>query len=1486
MINETTNSPYTVSGEPPYNFTNLSPGNYTFKVTDDCERSDSIKFSLERDSLKVRAPVTFFSVGCGASGDIELTILQGTPDYTLIISQNGKNIDTLGPSDKTNYKFEYLPPGKYDIKVTDNCNDSVKFKDVEIKSVELGNPPEDVTGTVRVADLYENSFSPLANRDCYKVIVKRNRNTNTDFNKIWANKPELFEVAFVPSNNTNPPWTWIDVQDSDTLSFNAMHCEAIKYDYSYTVYARMKVKDPDMPYCTDTVMDIIKFPARKSSIKNISNGCDTDTWRIQHDDFMCFPYKIIATDTINETSTTTEYSDISSSKDITLPHGTHIVEVIAATCTWLLDTVSLDAPYPSNYSYLSIRYKNHTCNNYSIDFTLNNYACFYYGWIFREKDKPETILGQGTINSSTDYNNLQNRTQTGLEYDKEYEVCLLFNNKQDTILCTKVYLEKRPAPVSYDIYFSANYCLPDTAKGYIRLFRSIDFEKGAVIKFVDGLTTPVHTEYTVPQQNGIRNFYPFSTDPFQSEIADIEEGRYRFEIIDSCGRRDTVAVNYLKSTVKDFGYDRSIGCTSTDISPKGSIYLGDVKVRSYFRIIKTPYGVAPISTVITEGGSFSISQSGSYLIQISQQSGTNSCPFDSVRFDFIKANVSFDPDSTITYVCDENSDGYIKVKRKGGVGPFTYELFDKGVSKDKNSTGIFYYGRYGESYTVKITDIGCGIEFPQTVYMLDLSKTRLINDDIELCKGDAIQLMSLSVGSYSGYNWTGPNGWSSNKQNPVIPDATTDMNGTYSITLRPEGCMKDIVQDVNINVIDPVPLMDTTIYYCINDNALPLTVTPNAGNILKWYDTDTVHVASAPIPPTNIVDTLDYFVSQVNSIYGCEGEKSIVKVIIQDFPDTVAYAYADDICKNDAPIVIIPDTVTYLDYVYRIYNAANELTGIDTARSNTLSIQSSETVENSEILYIEVETNHKCVSTERSKVPVTVIHPAPPVVYDTLYCLDETEVLPLRADSTAGNRLQWYDVDMLTPLPAAPVPPTNVVGVFSYWVAQVDTLLGCVGDKAELKVTISDLPDTLISASAPDICRRTSPTVIVGQTYDLYTYTFFDKNDNILDSKISDGTPLNLNFPDYIMHQNDTLYVEIQNQHKCTSRDRAVVPVRVIVPDVPQVFDTLYCLNALAEPVSATPDEGYYIQWYAIDGSPVTSAPIPPTDRVDTLYYNVTQKHNVLHCESDTVQIQVVIEALPDTVEANSPPVCPGQHPVIEIPETTLDFYYSVYSESGTFLATKSGSGDSIRIVLPYPIYESENYYVETINSNKCVSLDRSKTRTEVINYMYLLPDKIPQYQRGKLYSYQLESNAVSPYEFSTDNMLPTGFNLSTSGLITGSPPWNGLIEPVPFHVKVVDVNGCYAERDYVLESDLFIPQVFTPNGDGKNDVFMAGRRLVIFDRLGLKIFEGDDGWNGNRLDGTPAPADTYFYLIYYEDEKLMTQGQKKGYITLIRRQF
>ena len=72
--------------------------------------------------------------------------------------------------------------------------------------------------------------------------------------------------------------------------------------------------------------------------------------------------------------------------------------------------------------------------------------------------------------------------------------------------------------------------------------------------------------------------------------------------------------------------------------------------------------------------------------------------------------------------------------------------------------------------------------------------------------------------------------------------------------------------------------------------------------------------------------------------------------------------------------------------------------------------------------------------------------------------------------------------------------------------------------------------------------------------------------------------------------------------------------------------------------------------------------------------------------------------------------------------------------------------------------------------------------------------------------------------------------------------------------------------------SSITIPNVFTPNGDGKNDIFkfnavnMGEISVTIFDRWGLKMFEstevGNVSWDGKNKGGSTVTDGTYFYII------------------------
>ncbi len=121
--------------------------------------------------------------------------------------------------------------------------------------------------------------------------------------------------------------------------------------------------------------------------------------------------------------------------------------------------------------------------------------------------------------------------------------------------------------------------------------------------------------------------------------------------------------------------------------------------------------------------------------------------------------------------------------------------------------------------------------------------------------------------------------------------------------------------------------------------------------------------------------------------------------------------------------------------------------------------------------------------------------------------------------------------------------------------------------------------------------------------------------------------------------------------------------------------------------------------------------------------------------------------------------------------------------------------------------------------------------------------------------------------------------------------------EDVTYILTVTDLNGCVVERTVVIvvlalceEPYVFIPTGFTPNNDGKNDVFhvignnLAEVHLIVYNRWGEKIFESNDpsvGWDGT-YKGKLLPPDAYgFYaeVTCFGGLKFF----KKGNVTLVR---
>jgi gliding motility-associated-like protein len=121
------------------------------------------------------------------------------------------------------------------------------------------------------------------------------------------------------------------------------------------------------------------------------------------------------------------------------------------------------------------------------------------------------------------------------------------------------------------------------------------------------------------------------------------------------------------------------------------------------------------------------------------------------------------------------------------------------------------------------------------------------------------------------------------------------------------------------------------------------------------------------------------------------------------------------------------------------------------------------------------------------------------------------------------------------------------------------------------------------------------------------------------------------------------------------------------------------------------------------------------------------------------------------------------------------------------------------------------------------------------------------------------------------------------------------------YKIMAVNEGGCVSKDEVTVfvvcnNGNIFVPNTFSPNGDGNNDVFYPRgtglyniRSMRVFNRWGEAVFEATNfqandaskGWNGN-YKGSPAPNDVYVYLVEVlcENNAILTYS---GNIAVIR---
>lgn len=189
--------------------------------------------------------------------------------------------------------------------------------------------------------------------------------------------------------------------------------------------------------------------------------------------------------------------------------------------------------------------------------------------------------------------------------------------------------------------------------------------------------------------------------------------------------------------------------------------------------------------------------------------------------------------------------------------------------------------------------------------------------------------------------------------------------------------------------------------------------------------------------------------------------------------------------------------------------------------------------------------------------------------------------------------------------------------------------------------------------------------------------------------------------------------------------------------------------------------------------------------------------------------------------------------------------------------------------------------YIVTVNDGSCLGTDT----------IFVQPT--PQYaSMADVTTCVATSASVSPTFVVQSIIWNTG---STSPVLNVSAQGE-------YWFNAIDQFGCpVSDTVRVVIAELgrgtaFIPNVFTPNGDGQNDTFQVEGlaiddfRMEIFNRWGQKLYETTSvskGWNGGLDNRTSeaAPDGSYYYIIDMADRCAADPNPQthKGHVTLLR---
>jgi gliding motility-associated-like protein len=476
-----------------------------------------------------------------------------------------------------------------------------------------------------------------------------------------------------------------------------------------------------------------------------------------------------------------------------------------------------------------------------------------------------------------------------------------------------------------------------------------------------------------------------------------------------------------------------------------------------------------------------------------------------------------------------------------------------------------------------------------------------------------------------------------------------------------------------------------------------------------------------------------------------------------------------------------------------------------------------------------------------------IIPPNVDIEANATYCNGDV-ISALNVVSTNGGTVDWYNNSALNPPIIATgnsYLPTPGVGVTTYYAAESGLILGCQGPADSVVITVFQVPIAPLWLGQTTWCEDDFPTPVTASPELGGSITWYDAN-----PVPGPATTLST-FASY----SPTLTVGTfsiwvtETSNGCEGPASEVIYTVKPTPTAPAVAGQLsYCQGDIPTALTATPSLGGQIDWFNTNPTLLGSGTsFIPALNVGQTVINVFETLN--GCTSDSTEIIINVDAAPTVDVAAQVSICFGD----SISVTAANNGYSITWSLGQSGETVYLGPDSTTLV-----------YVTATNPSCGFATD------SILVIVNSLPNVIAGNDTVIGIGGEITLWASSPGSV-TYTWVPSVNECveSDCSIIYDVPD-----QATVYVVFATDSKGCVSTDTVFVDingyMDVFVPNIFSPNGDGFNDYLVVyGPRLFnyqieIYDRWGKKIFISDeqkDYWDG-KLNGSELSPQTFVYML------------------------